>query len=132
MVVWRIASRRHAASAFGDEGAGHTPGRWDHRGRCVVYASVTPSLAALEILAKAETASALDGRLAIRADLPDDAVYALPTADLPANWDANPIGPGTRDVGEAWCADAVFLALAVPSAVMPLQQNIVINQSGPR
>jgi len=131
MVVWRITSSRHADSAFGGEGAANSPGRWNHRGRRVVYASDTPALAALEILANAETALALEGRLAIRAALPDDAVYVLPTDDLPVNWDANPIGPGTRDVGEAWRADGVYLALAVPSAVMPLQQNIVINPEHP-
>ena len=131
MVVWRITSSRHADSAFGGEGAGHSPGRWNHRGRRVVYASATPALAALEILANAETALALEGRLAVRAALPDDAVYVLPAEDLPANWDANPIGPGARDVGEAWRADGVFLALAVPSVVMPLQQTIVINPEHP-
>lgn len=131
MVVWRITSRRRVDSAFGGEGAAYSPGRWNHRGRRVVYASDTPALAALEILANAETASALEGRLAIRAALPDAAVYVLPAEDLPASWDANPIGSGTRDVGEAWRADGVFLALAVPSAVMPLQQNIVINPEHP-
>ncbi len=130
-VVWRIVSIRHADSAFSGEGAAKSPGRWNHRDRRVIYTSDTPALAALEILANAETASALRDRLAVRAVIPDGEVYGLPFEDLPTSWDANPIGPITRDLGEAWRADGAFLALAVPSAVMPLQQNIIINPDHP-
>jgi RES domain-containing protein len=131
MVVWRITSARRVESAFSGEGAARSPGRWNHRHRRVVYTSDTPALAALEILANAETASALRDRVAIRAIVPDEEIYRMPSEDLPANWDSNPIGPRTRDLGEAWRADAAFLALAVPSAVMPLQQNIIINPEHP-
>lgn len=131
MVVWRITSARHAMSAFTGEGAARHPGRWNHRHRRVVYTSDAPALAALEILANAETASVLRDRVAIRATVPDEDIYPLPAEDLPDGWDSNPIGPHTRDLGEAWRADATFLVLSVPSAVMPLQQNLIINPEHP-
>lgn len=127
MVVWRLIAARHAATAFSGEGAAAYPGRWNRRGRRVVYTSDSPALAALEVLANAETASALRDRVLIRAVLPDDQLMDLPEAELPQGWDANPIGTATRDLGEGWRAEGAALALAVPSAVMPLQRNVLLN-----
>ena len=131
MVVWRLTAARHAATAFSGEGAAAYPGRWNHRGRRVVYTSDSPALAALEILANAETASVLRGRVLIRAVVPDDQVVELQEVRLPEWWDANPIGTATRDLGEAWRAEGAALALAVPSAVMPLQRNVLLNPEHP-
>ena len=131
MLLWRIIAVRRADVAFTGDGAASFPGRWNHRDRRVVYASDSPALAALEILAHAETVSALRDRVAIRATVPDGEIYRLPPEDLPADWDANPIRPATRDLGEAWRSDGTFLGLAVPSAVMPLQENVILNPTHP-
>ena len=131
MVVWRVVGAAHAGTAFSGLGAADHPGRWNQRGRRVVYASDTPSLAMLEILANAETPRALEGRMLIRAVLPDESVYRLPDEDLPADWRASPIPASTRDLGEAWREDAVFPALSVPSAGTPLQRNVLLNPDHP-
>lgn len=131
MEVWRIVTARRADVAFTGDGAASYPGRWNHRHRRIVYTSDSPALAALEILANAESASALRGRVAIRAAVPDEEIVPLPVEDLPADWSAYPIGPSTRDLGEAWRSEHASLALSVPSAVMPLQRNVLLNPDHP-
>lgn len=127
MRIWRITSQRHAESAFAGTGAAEHPGRWNHRGRKVIYASDCPALAMLEVLANAESFTALEGRVIIRGDVPDDSVYPFPGDALPANWRQSPIPRSTRELGEGWLLDGAHLALSVPSAVMPLHRNVLLN-----
>jgi RES domain-containing protein len=81
----------------------------------------------LEVLANAETFAALRERFIIKAVISSESVYVLPNEDLPEDWRQYPIPNSTRDIGEAWLADAVYPALSVPSAVMPFQRNILLN-----
>lgn len=127
MQIWRITSSEFAESAFTGGGSADHPGRWNHRGCMVGYSSDSPALAMLEVLANAETFAALRNRLIIRAFIPDKGVYVLPHEDLPQDWRLYPIPPSTRDIGDAWLLDGVFPVLSVPSAVMPLQRNILLN-----
>lgn len=83
MVVWRIIRTAYAGTAFRGLGGADHPGRWNHRGRKIAYASDSPALAMLEILANAESSAALQDRVVLRATLPDESVYVLPDHDLP-------------------------------------------------
>ena len=46
--IWRISKRKYATTAFNGEGARRFGGRWNSKGKSVVYTSATLSLAALE------------------------------------------------------------------------------------
>ncbi|HEX7003844.1 MAG TPA: RES family NAD+ phosphorylase [Trueperaceae bacterium] len=127
MWIWRITGADYVDSAFSGAGAADHPGRWNHRGRLVGYASDSPALAMLEVLANAETFAALKDRFIVRTMISDELVYELPDQDLPADWRVYPIPSSTRDLGESWLLDGVYPALSVPSAVMPLQRNILLN-----
>src|SRR3990172_1776005 len=50
ITAWRIVKARHAANAFGGEGARVEGGRWNSPGTPVVYTSQSAALAALELL----------------------------------------------------------------------------------
>ena len=127
MRIWRITKERYAASAFTGSGAADHPGRWNQRGRKVAYASDCPALAMLEVLVNAESFGALAGRVIISGDVPDEFIYRVPDADLPATWRQFPIPRSTRELGEGWLRNNEYLAMSVPSAVMPLHRNVLIN-----
>lgn len=52
-------------------------------------------------------------------------------ADLPADWDAAEISPGTQRIGDAWCKSRASLFLRVPSRVVPQEVNYLLNPEHP-
>ncbi len=125
-VVWRIARRRHALDRTG-AGARDQGGRWNRPGIAVIYASRTVGIAALERFVHVAGVVPPDLVL-VRIELPEKCSVEAPAlADLPADWDAVPIGPGSMDFGTAWVREARALVLHVPSAVVPEEGNAVLN-----
>jgi RES domain-containing protein len=47
-LIWRIARRKYLDTSFSGIGASKVGGRWNSKGKSVVYCSATLSLAALE------------------------------------------------------------------------------------
>lgn len=119
-------------TAFGGEGARIYGGRWNSPGRAVVYASATLSLAALETLVHADPRAFARDYVAFRVRLPDDAVLELPQEEVPAGWRMRPVSPAARAVGDAWLLDSASLGLWVPSVVVPLERNLLLDPSHPR
>lgn len=130
---WRIVKERFAATAFDGEGARLYGGRWNSPGRPVVYLGCTPAIAALEILAHNARLNLLEtSYVIVEARVPDDAVLDLGPAGLPEGWN-DPADPGAAArVGDAWLDSRASLALRVPSAVLPLEFNLVLNVGHPR
>ena len=95
-------------------GAAQFGGRWNPKGVRAVYCSENSSLAALEILANLARPSAFPAHNVLDLDVPDEAIAF-----------ASLSSPDTRAAGAAILRD--HLALAAPSAVNPLERNVVIN-----
>lgn len=132
LTVWRLVAARHAASAFDGEGARLYGGRWNHPGTAVVYASATLSLAALELLVHLEVEDAPEDRLAVAAELPAGLeVETVRAEDLPASWRAYPAPEALKDLGTAWVEAGRTAVLEVPSAVIPAEQNYLLNPRHP-
>ena len=130
--VWRLVKEKYADSAFSGEGARQGGGRFNSPGRPVVYTSESLALAELEILVHLPTSRLLDSYVAFRAHLPDGAVRALDRARLPSNWRESPVPRSVQAVGDAWLKSEPSLALRVPSAVVPAEDNVLINPEHPR
>jgi len=47
--------------------------------------------------------------------------------DLPSRWDSRPYTRDSQQHGDRWLDSAVSLAVRVPSVVVPLESNILIN-----
>lgn len=125
--VYRITDRRCAAEAFFGKGGLYAAGRWHERGRLVVYAARTSSLALLEW--RVHTRALPLGRtfVLIEATLPAGELVQLPEGEWPPDWWQTPPPPSTQRLGEAFLERGEALALEVPSAVNPLERNVVIN-----
>ncbi|BBO85207.1 hypothetical protein DSCO28_57730 [Desulfosarcina ovata subsp. sediminis] len=46
---------------------------------------------------------------------------------LPKNWNSLPIGPESVAVGKKWLDDKQFPILEVPSTIVPIESNFVLN-----
>ena len=130
--LWRLVKTEHAATAFDGEGAFRYGGRWNSRGRRVVYASGSLSLALLEILVHLDPAAALPGLCAFTLDLPTEAILNdhFSSSEEISEGIPWPLGQ-TRGWGDAWCLGKKTPALRIPSAIVPNESNYLLNPSHP-
>lgn len=101
----------------------------------MVYTSSTLSLAALELLVHVEPLLAPSDLVATEVDVPDDGgLGALVTPDVfPAGeWRQYPAPEWQAELGDMWIEDGTFLWLAVPSAIVPHEYNVLLNPRHPR
>jgi RES domain-containing protein len=131
---WRLVKARRAADAWDGEGAYRFGGRWNSRGMRVVYASQSLSLALLEILVHLDQTRTAPELVAFSAHIPAARMEDVSIVDSQSNGPLNAPFPveHPRQVGDAWIQDARSLALRVPSAVIPTEQNILINPTHPK
>ncbi|HWC72808.1 MAG TPA: RES family NAD+ phosphorylase [Gemmatimonadales bacterium] len=127
LTVWRIVKAKHAASAFDGEGARRSGGRWTSAGRRAVYTSGTIALATLEMLAHLDSTTALAAYRLIEVTFPDSLVSAVRLTDLPTNWREYPAPLELRVIGDKWLDSEQSAVLKVPSALVPVEYNYVIN-----
>jgi RES domain-containing protein len=131
MKAWRIASRKHAATAFTGEGAARYPGRWNSAGVPVVYLATSMAVGILEILVHVTDRSYLKAYVAIPVDVPDALIERL--TSLPDDWQQlpEPYPESTQTLGTTWAQSLRSLALQVPSAIVPSEFNLVLNPKHP-
>lgn len=129
-VAWRLVKSVHAATAFSGEGAARTGGRWNSRGRHVVYASETRALALLETLVHLDFPVAFH-YVFIRIEFPDAVLTRLETETLPRDWQADPPSGSTRKIGDIWLRKNRSAVLAVPSAIVSEETNFLLNPRHP-
>ena len=124
--VWRIVKKEWAHAAFDGESARRFGGRWNHPGTPAVYTASHASLAVLELLAHANLDELPPSFQLIPADVPTERIPALSIDALPAGWDA-PMNTETARAAALSLFDEGGLALRVPSVVLPIETNIVLN-----
>lgn len=140
MKVWRLTRPQYVAAALTGEGSAQYPGRWNVGGHRVVYASESLSLAVLEVVVHAETSTLLDAYVALQLEVPDDGLETVSLDELPLDWQSYPAPESTRRLGSARLGHAGALgtadtstdtpsplALRVPSALVAVEYNVVID-----
>lgn len=130
MIVWRLT--RSAFRTLDGEGARLAGGRWNTEGRAVVYASSTLALAALEYLVHVDPEDVPDDLVALRVELPAGArEKRVDPTDLPPDWNRVPDHPACRALGDRWIEAGAALALRVPSAIVPEEENVLLDPRHP-
>jgi RES domain-containing protein len=125
--VWRIA--RSAHQALDGEGARQFGGRWNSPGIPMLYTSQNLSLAGLELLVHVDPGAAPSDLVALRVEVPEDSGLSIPASELPDGWRDYPAPAWQAELGDLWIRDRTSLWLAVPSAVVPEEFNVLINPS---
>lgn len=125
---WRLVKTAYADHAFDGEGAFRFGGRWNSRGQRMVYVSGSLSLALLEILVHLDPADALPALSAIPVGLPDSFTATKSFSRLEDLNGSLPWALGqTRAWGDAWLAAQRSVALQVPSSIVPIEHNFLLN-----
>lgn len=130
MRVWRIVVT--GQENFDGEGTRRTGSRWVPKGLRAVYTSATLSLAALELFVHTDTDLVPVRLRAIGADIPDDfTMDERQPSDLPANWREVPAPESLQEIGQSWIAGRRTAIVAVPSVIIPIERNYIINPAHP-
>jgi RES domain-containing protein len=130
--IWRISKHKYAATAFNGEGARRFGGRWNSKGKSVVYTSATLSLAALETFVHMEIEDAGNMFAYIKADILEDIrIDRIDISQLPSNWRNIPAPQSLATIGDEWFDSGNTAVLVVPSAVIPVENNYLINSLHP-
>ena len=133
MIVWRICKSKYVSSAFSGIGAEKTGGRWNSPGNRVVYTSENLSLATLELFVHVDPKLVPPDLMAAIAELPKGlSKTELKITDLPSNWRAYPAPVKLQKIGNEWLKSNSTLALIVPSAVNPIDKNVLLNPAHPQ
>jgi RES domain-containing protein len=127
VVGWRLVKDKHAKTAFSGEGARLFEGRWNSAGVAMVYCSQHLSLAALEILVHTQPVFMRDRFRAFRVAWDESVMTTLSLTKLPKGWNAQPPGPVSKKIGDDWIQTGKFAVLAVPSVIVPFEQNFLLN-----
>ena len=132
MRVWRICRRAHAADPLGGRGGLYFSGRWHPRGIRIVYASATLSLAALELLVHVDRDLLWANLVQIEIDLPDELqVKWIEARTLPSHGRRHPAPAALQRIGASWIEQGKTAVLRVPSAVIPDEDNYLLNPAHP-
>lgn len=131
MLAWRVSSEKWIADLTG-RGAAIAGGRWNDQDVPAVYMGLTPAICCLESFVHASGVPLAPMKIACF-ELPDDQALYLNVAgkDLPEGWASLPADRASMDFGTRWLTGGTQLAMVVPSAVLPLEKNLVINPQHP-
>ena len=127
MELFRIVARKWADSAFDGEGARLVGGRWTSPGQRAVYTASSTSLAILETLVHVDTKS-LPDLVVFRVGVPKGiATTTIEPDALPGDWRDVPGPEALTAIGDDWLNAGETALLVVPSALVPIETNVVIN-----
>jgi RES domain-containing protein len=134
--LYRIQTDSHRDTILDGIGAQLRGGRWNVRGRPMVYTATTPELCFLEYMVHLEGTPLADlpPLILCEIEIPDESIVWLEAHQLPVGWN----DPYVTPIGLPQFADAQFrqhntLCLALPSAVVPLSpsRNVLLDPLHP-
>ena len=125
--AWRITREKYIDETFTGEGAKLWGGRWNPVGHPAVYCAESLSLAILELIVHLEDDNDINSFMAIPVSFSPKIILSLLKSKLPKRWDSLPIGPESIAVGKKWLDEKKFPILEVPSTVVPIESNFVLN-----
>jgi RES domain-containing protein len=130
--AWRIEKQTRLATATTGEGSKLVGARWNSPGLPLVYASEHLSLAVLEILVHAPSPHArLVARARARVAVPDAAIEEILVQTLPADFGPSTPLSMTQPIGDEWLRSRRSVALLVPSAIVSIERNLLLNPLHP-
>lgn len=127
----RFSSIDNILSGYGAELYG---GRWNTINNAAVYTSASPELALLETLVHIEEIylDDLPKHVLATIEIPSDSILQMNTEMLPENWNDIHISAATQQFTEKWFAQQTHLTMAIPSVIVPMSFNYLINPNHPR
>ncbi|HXL58847.1 MAG TPA: RES family NAD+ phosphorylase [Chitinophagaceae bacterium] len=129
MKVYRISKCQYVDDLSG-KGAANYSGRWHSKGTYILYTASSPSLALLESVVHISKIVVADYCM-ICLEVPEDKIQEIKVTDLPDNWNVNPSPDILKFYGDAFIRESKFFALKLASAIMPEENNLLLNPNHP-
>jgi len=127
MIVYRVANAKYKATTLSGIGAEKVGGRWNLTGTRAVYCSENISLALLEYYVHSENIAYLPKEILIaKIKFPDEFIIEE-LKELPERWNQYPYSSKTTQVFTDLAKDRNRFALRVPSTIVGLESNIILN-----
>ena len=127
MVVYRVANAKYKDSTLSGIGAEKVGGRWNSVGTRAVYCSENISLALLEYYVHSDDISTLPKKILIaKIQFPDDLIFEE-LEEITGTWKDYPYTSETAQVFTEFVKDRNKFALKVPSTIVGLESNIILN-----
>jgi RES domain-containing protein len=123
MKIWRLVKDKYAHNALNGEGARITGGRWNLPGTSMVYTSGTLSLALLELLVHFDHTALPKGYVYI--------IIEIPTQIRIPKFKSDQKKIDMQEFGTKWVDKSTSLILEVPSMVVPIENNYLLNPNHP-
>ncbi len=131
MKVFRIVPSPRAEDLSG-EGARLYGGRWNSKGVPMIYTATSASLAVLETLAHISLDVFPENLVMVTLVVPETLIQSLDKDQLNENWASYPASSEVTEIGDAWVKEETTLGLLVPSAILPQENNLLINPKHPQ
>lgn len=127
MIVYRVANVKYKEATLSGIGAEKVGGRWNKVGTRAVYCSENISLALLEYYIHSENIAYLPKHILIAEIQFPDTFIISELNKLPEKWYQYPYLTETTKVFSEMTKDHNFFALRVPSSIVGLESNIILN-----
>ena len=129
MKVFRISKCNFIEDLSGT-GAALYGGRWNSKGVYILYTAATASLALLETIVHTSTIPK-EGFCLLELEIPDSKILEINEKQLPAGWRKFPSPAALKKTGDSFYRDRQYLALKIPSVILPEEFNFLINPEHP-
>jgi RES domain-containing protein len=126
MVVYRICLEKWSKELKAS-GAG---GRWNSKGKLVIYTAASRALACLENLVHRSGEGLNSNFKILTIEIPDSAkITEIKISELDKDWYEYVNYSYCRSIGDKWIQNCNTLIMKVPSAIIPAESNYLINPS---
>lgn len=127
MRVFRL-SRSKFSSDLSGKGAELAGGRWNSKGKAVLYTSQSRALCTTEIAVHTPLGNIPRDYEIVELTIPDSCkALEIKISDLPTDWKSIPHSHSTQEIGDKFISEGKFLVFKVPSVVVPGDFNFLIN-----
>jgi RES domain-containing protein len=125
MIVYRLSKAKYAED-LGGKGAEIAGGRWNSKGKRVLYTSQSIALCTTEIAVHTPLGNIPTDYKLITIEIPDTLIKEH-SGKLPKDWKLFPHSKSTQKIGDQFLTEGKYLALKVPSAVVQGEHNYLLN-----
>jgi len=127
MFVYSVTILKYKAETLSGIGAEKFGGRWNEPGTRAVYCSENISLALLEWYVHSSNMGVMPKEIGVARIYVPDHFNILSLKTLPENWNSYPYTSETTSVFTKLVKQPDFFALKVPSSIVGLEHNVILN-----
>jgi RES domain-containing protein len=127
MIVFRLTQAEYASKLDG-EGARKFGGRWNSKGKSLLYTGETRALCSTEVAVHSPLGMVPQNYVMVSIQIPKSAIIEiLNPQSLPLSWNQYPPLPITQFIGDEFVEKGDNLVLKVPSATIDGEHNFLLN-----